>query len=287
MKTLFQTWIVLTLMVPVALGAQTQRMTTGDASLFYEDTGRGDPIVLIHGWMNDHRTWVSQVPALRERYRVIRYDRRGWGASTGTPDVAADPTDLIALLDSLDIERAIVMGHSQGADVALRFAVAFPSRVTALILYGVGPPEDFGLPWDGPDRVPDLTGLSPDSVAAVIFRHPLAWFPPGYTVHPEVQAMFEANLGREADPRTAGTGTPAPRMDQLRGITAPTLVIIGDHEMPYFRIVAEALTYGITGATKVEVTNAGHAAHLGQPDRFNGEILRFLGQVQRKTQGRP
>jgi pimeloyl-ACP methyl ester carboxylesterase len=71
-------------------------------------------------------------------------------------------------------------------------------------------------------------------------------------------------------------------MDQLAEIKVPTLVIIGDHEIPYRRIVADALAYGVTGASKVVIPDGGHLAHLAQPERFNAEVLRFLARVDRE-----
>jgi pimeloyl-ACP methyl ester carboxylesterase len=68
-------------------------------------------------------------------------------------------------------------------------------------------------------------------------------------------------------------------MDRLREIKIPTLILVGEREIQYFRIVAEALAYGITGAKKAVVSNSGHLAHYAEPERFTAEVLRFLSEV--------
>ena len=117
-------------------------------------------LVLIHGWCHDMRTWQEVVPTLSRHHRVIRFDRRGWGKSGGSPDPLADPNDLDDLFTHPGIESAYVLGHSQGASGALAFAQTFTKPVKALILYGAPAPAGFGLPWDGADRVGDLAALA-------------------------------------------------------------------------------------------------------------------------------
>jgi pimeloyl-ACP methyl ester carboxylesterase len=112
-------------------------------TLQYEIEGSGKPLVLIHGWAVHRGFWDGDVGRFAPHYMVIRYDRRGFGASSGKPDLTADPADLKALLETLGHRRATIMGHSQGAAVALTFAVRYPEMVDALILYGAGPPAGF------------------------------------------------------------------------------------------------------------------------------------------------
>jgi pimeloyl-ACP methyl ester carboxylesterase len=115
-------------------------------TLQYEIEGSGKPLVLIHGWAVHRGFWDGDEGRFAPHYTVIRYDRRGFGASSGKPDLTADPADLKALLETLGHRRATIMGHSQGAAVALTFAVRYPEMVDALILYGAGPPAGFGSP---------------------------------------------------------------------------------------------------------------------------------------------
>src|SRR5688500_643592 len=132
------------------MAAQTAWVNVGDATIHYELTGQGPTIVFIHGWAQDLDIWGDQVAAFAPSYRVLRYDRRGYGKSTGHADPTADPDDLRILLDSLGIRSATVLGLSGGSRAALNFAVAFSDRVHALVLYGQGPPEGFEPMPPGP-----------------------------------------------------------------------------------------------------------------------------------------
>lgn len=233
--------------------------------LRFEIVGQGTPLVLIHGLNNDMRTWDEHIGTLARQYRVLRYDRRGWGKSAGEPDTSADPNDLDQLLTHLGIPSAYILGHSQGAGVALAFALAFPARVSALILYGPPAPDGFGLV-----RRNDTPAEAP-------------WMPPD---RPDVMSryrpMFTENRTRNEGKQPPSSGKAGPRMDQLAEIKVPTLLIIGDHEITYRQIVADALAYGVTGASKVVIPDGGHLVHLAQPERFSAEVLRFLARVDRE-----
>ena len=271
-------------------GAQSGMANVGDATLYYEVIGQGVPVVLIHGWALSLRAWDDQARAFAPRYRVVRYDLRGFGRSTGFADVTADPADLAALLDHLDVPSAYVIGHSRGAGVALAFALAFPQRVRGLVLYGPGPLPGFGLPWDGADRMPDVRAIARqfglDSVWATLARHPLTWEPPQRAVatRARVDAILRANSGRDLlEDHPPSNRVPLARIDQLRRIDVPTLVVTGDHEMPYLQVVAAAVTYGITGAKHVTIADGGHGLHFAQPERFNAAVLSFLDDLTRTT----
>jgi pimeloyl-ACP methyl ester carboxylesterase len=272
--------------LPLTLVAQEGTLRVdGDVELTYELSGNGPPLVLIHGWTHDMRSWELQTPTLQRHFTVLRYDRRGWGGSGGHPDVTMDPVDLDRILEALDMDSAFVVGHSQGADVALRFALAHPERVAALGLYGSPPPAGFGVPWTGPDAPPSPSDMASivreggvDSLGAVLFSGPLARgfdeSEPGLEL---ATAMWADNGGRDLeDPREPSNATPPPAFDRVSEIEVPTLVITGDLEMPYFQVVADALAYAIPDAERVTVSGGGHAVHMQEPERFTAELVRFF-----------
>lgn len=267
-------------------GARAIRI--GDARINYEITGSGPVVVLIHGWALDLTVWDDQIPVLARGHRVLRYDLRGFGGSTGHADITGDADDLRILLDSLGIRSAYVVGLSRGSRVALDFAVAFPERVRALVLYGPPPPADFQPlpPGNGPEaRFGDVArryGL--DSVRKLFSASPVAWNPPN---RPDVDArlarIWSRYDGRDLlDPHPESGRVPPARMDQVPTIRVPTLVIVGDHESPLFRAVGDTLIHHIAGARMVVIPDAGHGAHLHQPERFNRELLAFLESVDRR-----
>jgi pimeloyl-[acyl-carrier protein] methyl ester esterase len=139
--------------------AQSGLIDVGDARIYYETAGRGAAVVLIHGWALNLREWDDQVVALAPRFRVVGYDRRRFGQSTGSADISADSGDLRTLLDTLGIASAVLVGHSGGAQVAFRFAAAFAERVDGLVLYGAGAPPE-GFPIQRREPRPNLAAVA-------------------------------------------------------------------------------------------------------------------------------
>ena len=112
---------------------------TRDIITYYEEAGRGEPLVLIRGLGSDLQAWALQVPALAKHFRVITYDNRGAGR-TNAPDkpysIDGMADDLAALLDELNIAKASVLGYSMGGMVAQEFALKYPNKLDKLILLG-------------------------------------------------------------------------------------------------------------------------------------------------------
>ena len=268
------------------LAAQSATVNVGDASIHYQLSGSGRTVVvLIHGWAQDLTIWDDQVTALSPTYRVLRYDRRGFGASTGHADPTADPDDLRILLDSLNIRSAVVLGLSGGARTALNFAVAFPDRLSALVLYGSGPPLGF-QPMPAQPRpntqfgeIAKKYGL--DSLRKFVESTELNWEPPnnpGY--RRRLDRMWSRYEGRDLlDPRPRSGRIPLSRMEDLAKVRVPTLIVVGDHEMALFRLVADTLVRRLADARKVVITDGGHGAHFAQPEQFNAALLQFLAAV--------
>ena len=279
--------LVLLLHSTRALTAQTRHLNVGDAVINYEIAGAGRTIVFIHGWAQDLSAWDDQVKAFSGSYRVIRYDVRGFGESTGFADKTADADDLRILLDSLGIRSASIVGLSRGAEAALNFAVAFPKRVDALVLYGAPPPAGFqplparGDPMERFARIAQTAGL--DSLGRIVYASPNVWRPDSLTPDQRVahaqrfQAAWKRYKGRDLlDPRPPSGRVAVTRIEQVNGITQPTLVINGDHETPLLQLVADTLVQRIPHARKVVIANGGHGAHLDNPGDFNAALMSFL-----------
>jgi pimeloyl-ACP methyl ester carboxylesterase len=244
--------------------------------------------VLVHGWAITRREFDGQAELLAPHYTVLRYDRRGYGESSGRPDITADPADLNALLDALGYSRVRLLGHSQGAEVVLTFAVRYPERVKALILFGAGPPNGFGLPFDGEDALPFAEWAriarahGADSLKSAIAVIAAQQFEGRADVEQRARAELKSYTALDfIDPAPPSNLVEPVRIDELRKVRAPTLVLIGANEMPYFQIVADALTYGISGARKAVIPGGGHAVNWIQPKRFVAEILAFLREAER------
>ena len=104
------------------------------AVLRVRTAGKGPAIVLVHGWALDLEMWRTQIELLSQQYRVIAFDRRGFGHSSGVPGIEQDVLDIDRLLEQFDIEHTAIVGMSQGARVALRWALKHPERASCLVL---------------------------------------------------------------------------------------------------------------------------------------------------------
>ncbi|HEX7337296.1 MAG TPA: alpha/beta hydrolase [Gemmatimonadales bacterium] len=269
-----------------ASSARSSRtLDVGDARINYTVEGRGPAVVLIHGWALSLREWDDQIAELAPRFQVVAYDRRGYGKSTGFADPSADPGDLRALLDSLEIRSAVLVGHSAGADIASRFAAAMPERVKGLVLYGGDPPEGFPIPSGGPGFEFLKTFARQHGVDSLFrFAMTLPHFQPGPHRTPAMQARLDSILagysGRDLleDHPSSGAFPPA-RFAEMRRWRFPTLFISGAAEEPYWHMVADSLAQWMPNARKVVIPGGGHGVHFDEPTQFNAALLAFLREI--------
>jgi 3-oxoadipate enol-lactonase len=235
--------------------------------------------------------WDRQESAFARKYRVVRYDRRGFGKSSGGEDITWDASDLTALLDTLGMAKAHILGMSQGARVALQFARAHPERVSSLVLQGAPPPDGFGLPWTGPDRTRfDEWGTlareqGMDAFRRVWTAHPLMAIPAG---KPDARALLNEQIaayggGRFLKPATPSGPVKPITMDDLSRLDMPALVLIGENETPYLQIAARAFAYYMPGATLAVIPGGGHLINMIEPARYNTAVLDFLAGLQKRA----
>lgn len=270
-----------------AAAQNTRSLNVGDAAISYDLAGKGRTVIFIHGWAHNKSVWDDQVPVFSKRYRVLRPDSRGFGASTGFADASADPLDLLILLEALRIDHAYIVGHSRGGGVALRFAAAYPDRVDGLVLYGAGGLADFPFPPEVRQLFGSLPGVAKqyglDSVLKLVLTTGIGWAPPGRTdVDARLSKLWASYSGKDLlDPHPESGKVPLPNIGRLSTMRMPTLVIVGDHEMPFITAAADTFARRMPNAKKVVIPNAGHAAHFAQPTAFNGALLDFFAEVDR------
>jgi pimeloyl-ACP methyl ester carboxylesterase len=266
--------------------AQDLNFLSGGARLRYRDEGAGPPVVLIHGWTLDLEVWNPQAAALAGSFRVIRYDRRGFGLSEGSPGPAADGEDLARLLEHLGIGAAALVGLSQGARVALAFALRHPGRVTALVLDG--PPDEIGDPGAAGDEdfsIAEYRSLVREEGVEAFRRawadHPLmrlhAADPPSRELVARMLARYPArDLQGPAAPPTPPAGLAA-----LARLRMPVLVVNGELDTPIRRRAGEALARALPAAERVVMAGAGHLPNLDSPRAYNDAVQAFLRRQSR------
>lgn len=248
--------------------------------LYYEASGKGPAVVLVHGGLVDSRLWDGQMGPLARRFRVVRYDLRGFGRSAAAPEPFSHLEDLRALLDFLKVERATLVGLSLGGIIAADFALEHPGRVGRLVLVGPGlrgdkqpPPRDaaaaVGAMSRGAEAFADET-MKRELYAAVR---------PGSGAHALLRRMLLENFKALSTFRPGFLKYPeTPTADRLSDIKAPTLVIIGSRDGRNLLNIADTLAHGIPGARKVVIQGASHHPPVETPQEFNRALLDFLGE---------
>ncbi|HEY2692871.1 MAG TPA: alpha/beta fold hydrolase [Streptosporangiaceae bacterium] len=261
------------------------------ARLVYDVTGTGPAVVLVHGFGLDRRMWDPQAEYLAARFLVVRYDCRGFGAS-GPFDPAVPYThadDLVALLDHLGLGRPVLAGLSFGGGIVLQTALAAPDRVRGLVLLDA---VLDGVPWDreseaGLGQVARAVqaGGVPAGRAAWL-AHPLfaaARQEPGLARR--LAAMVDGYPGQHWLGRDPHRQVPPDFFDALEQVAAPTLVAVGEHDVPGFREMSAVLARRIPGAEHHVIAGAGHMVNLEQPAAVNELLTRFLDGLPPASDG--
>jgi len=249
-------------------------------SLHYELTGSGPTVALLHGRGADHRMWEPQVEALASRYQVLCYDMRGFGQSPPGDTSYAHADDLLQLLDALRIDRVVPVGLSLGGGAAINFAVLHPERVRGLVpvdssLGGFAYSQEFNAMMGQFQRAAVEQGV--EAAKEMYFQSPV--FEQARAI-PAVSEGIRAALrdysGWHWLHEDRGRGLDPPAIARLGAIQVPTLVIVGEHDLPDFRAIADTLARGIPGARLEVLDGVGHCSNSEAPERFNHMLLEFL-----------
>ncbi|UCE19100.1 MAG: alpha/beta hydrolase [Gemmatimonadota bacterium] len=252
------------------------------AKLYYEITGDGHPLVLIHGGLMDSRMWDDQMDIFAQRYEVIRYDIRGYKDSDPPGKKFSHVEDLYCLLRSLNIEKAYIVGLSLGGMIAIDFALEHPEMAAALI------PVASGLNGyqyqDAENLEPRFTaifkaGKTEGVDKAVDLLMELPYFVPAQEnseVRQRMRLMAKENYNTWSVQQDTRMWPSPPSLERLSEIKIPTLIIVGDHDVSDIFGVADALEAEISEAKKVIIEGAGHHVNMEKPDEFNKTVLDFL-----------
>jgi 3-oxoadipate enol-lactonase len=251
------------------------------ARLRYRDEGAGNAIVLVHGWTLDLDMWEPQLPLARH-YRVLRYDRRGFGLSTGLPSLDDDVTDLHALLTARGVVSPVLVGMSQGARVVLEFAVRYPGVARGLVLDGAPPVSavDPGDPADLPIREFRETAAREglDAFRRSWSAHALTRL---VTREAATRLLLAAMLTRY--PGHDLIAPPSPPRDSLaerllHGIHTPTLLVNGAQDVDSRHRASLRLLQSLPAAVHLLIPNAAHLPNLDAPRDYNRLISEFVSR---------
>ncbi len=261
--------------------------------LHFDDVGEGKPVVLIHGWPLSGRSWEPQVPSLvRAGYRVITYDRRGFGESSQPwrgYDYDTLTADLNALVEHLDLRGATLVGFSMGGGEVVRYLATYGSdRVAKAVLAAAVPPYLYKAD-DNPDGgLDDKTiGGFEDSVEqdrlAFLEEFTTMFFAAGKKTDlvSEPMRLYARDIAAFASPKATfdciGSFARTDFRPDLEKVTVPTLVIHGDADgtVP-FEVSGKRTHAAIAGSNLVVIEGGPHGLNVTHPQEFNDALLTFL-----------
>jgi pimeloyl-ACP methyl ester carboxylesterase len=269
-------------------------LTTDDGvKLAYEEAGAGTPIVFVHEFAGDLRSYETQMRYFARRYRCIAFNARGYPPS----DVPSDATkysqdrardDIRAVLDALQLPQAHVVGISMGGFATLHFGMTYPERALSLVVAGCGYGAEPGkrdqfhaetdrtianIERDGMAKVAETYGTGPTRVQLM-------------RKDPRGFAEFMSQLKEHSTQGSANTMRGVQRMrpslyelvERMKALTVPTLIMTGDEDDPCLE-PALLMKRAIRSAQLVVLPGTGHALNLEEPDLFNRFVDDFLHQV--------
>jgi pimeloyl-ACP methyl ester carboxylesterase len=266
---------------------ETGYLNLDGGKLYYEVAGAGEALALAHAGFVDSRMWDDQWEALAERYRVIRYDMRGYGRSDRLEGAVNRRDELLALLNHLGVERAHLLGCSLGGAIMIDFALEHPNRVASLIPVSAVP-GGFSMQGEPPPNLlammaavqqGDLARASELQLRIWVdglFRQPEQVNP---TVRERAAVMNRIAVENEtwavADSQNVSPLNP-PAAERLRDIHAPVLAIAGALDHPEILRAADVMAGEIPAARKAIIAEAAHVPSMEKPAEFNRLVLDFL-----------
>ena len=272
----------------------------GHVRLYYEDVGKGEPIITNHGLMEDCGYWKETgiTARLAERYRVISMDMRGHGRTvvSGQPygfDVGTMGNDFGALADSLGLDRFHILSHATGGMAAVRYAMTNSKRLLSLMLTDTGSATAPGFPGVEPETLRQGFTLAAETRKTVTVDEwmTLARAEPGpflfkMAEHPDKERMWGIYEGflRRSDPLAIGNfmlsfyADPDPMIEGLRQISCPTLILLGEFDLVFLG-PSEIMAREILDNRHVILSGVGHMTAIENPERTADEILDFLKTV--------
>ncbi len=252
----------------------------GEVRLQYAEHGdpSGVPVLLLHGLSDSWHSFERVLPHLPESIRAFALTQRGHGdSSRPEADYRANDfaADVAAFMDALDLEAAVIMGHSMGSAIARRFAIGYPERTLGVVLV-----SSFTTPRDNPAvrELWSVVSTMEDPVDPGFVRE----FQESTLVQPVPKAFFEIIVQESLKvparvwKRVVGSDVQDDHMKDLDKIKAPTLIVWGDRDEFCPRSSQDALTAAIADSRLVVYPGAGHGLHWEEPERFVADLVAFI-----------
>jgi pimeloyl-ACP methyl ester carboxylesterase len=268
-------------------------ITDDGVKLYFEETGTGTPVIFVHEFAGDLRSWEGQLRHFGQRYRAIAFSARGYPPSDVPGDAVAysqnrAADDIAAVLDHLTIDHAHVVGLSMGGFATLHFGLRHADRARSLTVAGCG--------YGAEPEKRETFRAEAANIVRFIRDNGMQAFADHYALGPtRVQFQnkdprgfveFQRHLSEHSAVGSANTQLGVQRerpslydlTNEMRALRVPTLVLTGDEDWPCLR-PGILLKETIPTAALAVMPNCGHAINLEDPDRFNRIVGDFLAQV--------
>jgi pimeloyl-ACP methyl ester carboxylesterase len=293
-RAAFAALIITAPMNTMTMADEIKRISANGTELAYVELGKGDPIIFVHGGLQDYRMWSEHLPKFADRYRAIAYSRRNHFPSDvspdGMPDGAADAhgEDLAAFVRALGLSKVRIVAHSAGAHAALFFAAMHPDMIVSLalneppatgLLTGVPNTADMLKQW-GSNQAPAREAFKAGDTKAGIPLFVNAVGGPGaYELRSDADKKM--NLDNVASSQADAT-TKRPRpvftCEMAKAITAPTLLSNGERSPKFFYLIMDQLESCLPSRERIVVAGSSHTVPAENPDAYNQAVLTFLGK---------
>ncbi len=251
-----------------------------DAKLYYEECGGGpEAVLLIHDGIAHSAVWDGVWGTFCKEFHTIRYDRRGYGRSTPGTKWYTETDDILALLRHLKIKRTLLVGSSHGGALAIDFTLQRPALVEELVLVGAVV-DGYGYSDHFINRaVQNEKPMEKNDVAGLIAN----WTNDKYVLAADHQAarkkLSEILTASPQDLTHPDLTRPSPSaLPRLHEIRVPTLILVGDADIPDVHAHAGVIETGIPNSRRVVMSDAGHLMYLEKPEEFSRVVIAFLQQ---------
>ena len=257
-------WLTLPPTPDLPAAAESGLAPVNDIKIWYATFGEGAPVILLHGGLGNSNYWGKQVRALAPNYRVIVMDSRGHGRSTRDAkpysyDLMA--SDVVALMDHLKIDKAAIVGWSDGAIIGLDIAMKHPERMTKLFAFAAN---------SDPDGVADIS-------ASKVFNDYIERAGKEYQALSATPDQYEAFLNQIAEMWKTQPNWTA---DDLRKIVVPTWIVDGARDEAIKRENTEFMAASIPNAGLLLQPDVSHFSFIQDSTQFNDDLLHFLKRVK-------
>ena len=270
-------------------------LKVNDDEIYYEIAGNGPVIVFIHDGLVHSEVWDSQYSFFSQDHRVVRYDRRGYGKSSEATGNFSNKDDLHKLFNHLQIDKACLIAMSSGGRLAIDFTLQYPKKVSSLVLVGavVG-----GFPYTQHfftrgGNLPSGMRNMKQRIAYYIFDDPYEIYRKNKEAKQKVDQFLKKYPQKKhhrppnkKQPQNSNKDTKSPvptkaAYKRLNEIKIPTLILVGEFDIPDVHAHAGAINAGIKNSKREIISNSGHLIPVEQPMIFNNEVKKFLDNLSK------